>query len=341
MRRQLSIFSVCVAFAASIILTGVHASRAQQPIDIKITTIQLKQQQMGVGIDRLAKYIKDRLGDKVRVRTYPAAQLYSGQEEVQAIMKGEIQFAYVIGSVLEPLDPRVEIIKLPYLFTDFDTTYKVLDGPLGKRLFSSVEQKGVAILSLASSGDVAIHNSKHPIKTPDDFKGLKMRSYGPMGAATLKAMGAMAVVSVPEEMYTAFQQGMIDGGANPATVFYQRRLYDVQKYVTDAGMLNATLAPLIANKAWWDKLPADIRAGLSEAIQKLTKEQRADIEVDNKKLFEQIAAKGCQLYSLTKADEVAWKKALQPVYTEFAPKIGADLVKDIQQEVEKLSKGKK
>ncbi|HUJ88977.1 MAG TPA: hypothetical protein VLX12_02185, partial [Syntrophorhabdales bacterium] len=72
-----------------------------------------------------------------------------------------------------------------------------------------------------------------------------------------------------------------------------------------------------------------------------TKEQRADIEVDNKKLFEQIAAKGCQLHTLTKADEVAWKKALQPVYTEFAPKIGADLVRDIQQEVEKLSKGKK
>ena len=341
MLKQCLSLSMGVLFLVTITLIGAPCVSAQQPIDIKITTIQLKQQQMGVGLDRLAKHIKERLGDKVRVRTYPAAQLYSGQEEVQAIMKGEVQFAYVIGSVLEPLDPRVEIIKLPYLFTDFDTTYKVLEGPAGKKLFANVEQKGVAILSLSSSGDVAIHNSKHPIKTPDDFKGLKMRSYGPMGAATLKAMGAMAVVSVPEEMYTAFQQGMIDGGANPATVFYQRRLYDVQKYVTDAGMLNATLAVLIGNKAWWDKLPADIRSGLADAIQKLTKEQRADIEVDNNKLFEQIAAKGCQVYTLTKADETLWKKALQPVYTEFAPKIGADLVKEIQQDVEKLSKGKK
>jgi C4-dicarboxylate-binding protein DctP len=341
MRRQLSIFLVCVAFAASITFTGVHASWAQQPADVKITTIQLKQQQMGIGIDRLAKYITANLGSKVRVRTYPAAQLYSGQEEVQAIMKGEIQLAQVIGSVLEPLDSRVEIIKLPYLFPDFDTTYKILDGPLGKKLFSNADQKGVAILGLASSGDVAIHNSKHPIRTPDDFKGLKMRSYGPMGAATLKAMGAMAVVSVPEELYTAFQQGMIDGGANPATVFYDRRLYDVQKYVTDAGMLNATLAILIGSRTWWEKLPADIRTGIHDAIQKLIKEQRADIEVENAKLFRQIAAKGCQLYTLTKADEAAWKKALQPVYTEFVPKIGADLVKDIQQEVEKLGKGKR
>ena len=191
MRKQFLSVSLSVMLLLAIILTDARHVSAQQPIDIKITTIQLKQQQMGVGIDRLAKYIKDRLGDKVRVRTYPAAQLYSGQEEVQAVMKGEVQFAYVIGSVLEPLDSRVEIIKLPYLFTDFDTTYKVLDGPLGKRLFSNVEQKGVVVLSLASSGDVAIHNSKRPIKTPDDFKGLKMRSYGPMGAATLKAMGAM------------------------------------------------------------------------------------------------------------------------------------------------------
>jgi TRAP-type C4-dicarboxylate transport system substrate-binding protein len=87
---------------------------------------------------------------------------------------------------------------------------------------------------------VGIHNNKRPIKNSEDFKGLKMRWSGPMGAATLKALGAISIVSVPEEMYSAFQQGMIDGGANPAVVFYARKLYDVQKYITDAGMLNAS-----------------------------------------------------------------------------------------------------
>ena len=67
---------------------------------------------------------------------------------------------------------------------------------------------------------------------------------------------------------------------------------------------------------------------------------RVDIEVENKKIFDQIAAKGCQLYALTPQDQVAWKKALQPVYTEFTPIIGTELVKATQQEVERLSKAK-
>ena len=338
--RKALVATALLLVPVAVLFRSVPAYTAQ-PIDIKITTIQLKQQQMGIGIDRLSKYIKEKLGDKVRVRAYSGAQLYSGQEEVQAIMKGEVQLAYVIGSVLEPVDPTTQIVKLPYLFPDIDTAYKVLDGPVGKRIYANLDRKGISMLGLASSADVAIHNSKRPIKVPQDFRGLKMRSFGPMGAATLKAMGAMAVVSVPEELYSSFQQGMLDGGANPVSVFYERRLYDVQKYVTDAGMLNATLVNLIGSKEWWEKLPADIRGGITESIQRLIKEERVEIGAQNRKYFDDIAAKGCQVHIQTKAEEAEWKKALQPVYAEFAPQIGADLVRATQQEVERLSKARK
>jgi TRAP-type C4-dicarboxylate transport system substrate-binding protein len=162
-----------------------------------------------------------------------------------------------------------------------------------------------------------------------------------MGAVSLKAMGAMSMVSVPEELYTAFQQGMIDGGLTPSSAFYARRLYDVQKYVTNAGTINSSSIFLVASKAWWDKLPADVRTGVWQCAKRLEKEMRVEIEQDDKQVFEQIAAKGCQVYTLTPADVVVWRKALQPVYTEFTPKIGADLVKEVQQEVEKIVKGKK
>jgi C4-dicarboxylate-binding protein DctP len=341
MNRGVSVLFLSVVFLAAALPARVGEVSAQQPVDIKITTIQLRQQQMGVGIERLAKHIKERLGDKVRVRTYPAAQLYGFMEDIQATIKGEVEMAYVIGSALEPIDGTQELWKLPFLFPNVDVMYKVLDGPLGKKLFSRLDQKGLAVLGVVSSGNVLIHNNKRPIKNPDDFKGLKMRSFGPMGAATLKTLGAIAVVSVPEEMYTAFQQGMIDGGANPNIVFLARKLYDVQKYVTDAGMLNATLAVLLANKAWWDKLPPDVRSGLSESIQRLVKEQRAEVEVENETILKQLTAKGCQVYPLPSAEQAAWKKTLQPVYTEFAPKIGSDVVREVQQEVERLSKTKK
>ncbi len=311
-----------------------------QPVDIKITTVQLRQQQMGVGIERFAKYAQEMLKDKIRVRAYPAAQLYTGQEETQAVIKGEIQMAYVIASSMDLLHPSMELWKLPYLFPDIETSYKIMDGPVGKKAFANVEAKGTKIVGSVSSGTVIVSNSKRPLRNVEDFKGLKMRSFGPMGATTLKGLGAMAVVTASEETYTALQTGVIDGATTPAGVFFARKYYDVQKFATNAGMLNATFGFIIANTSWWSGLPADIRSGLSEVIQRLIKEQRAEILEDDKKIFNQIAAKGVQVITLTPAEEKSWKKALQVVYQEFSPKIGADLVKEAQAEAEKLSKAK-
>ena len=338
-KQKLTVFiGICLAVFA----LGRYGSAVAAPIELKITTVQMKQQQMGIGIERLAKYINAdaKLKDKVRVRTYPAAQLYTGQEESQAVMKGEIQMAYVIASAMDLVHPSMELWKLPYLFPDIETSYKVMDGPVGKKAFANVEPSGVSIVGSVSSGTVIVSNSKRPIKTVEDFKGLKMRSFGPMGATTLRALGAMAVVTASEETYTALQQGVIDGATTPAGVFLARKYYDVQKYTTNAGMLNATFGFIIVNSAWWKGLPADVRTGLSDVVQKVIKEQRQEIVADDEKVFEQIKAKGCQLLVLTPAEQASWKAALQPVYTEFGPKIGSDLVKEAQREAERLGKAK-
>ena len=134
MKKQIAVLFLSVVFLAAALLAHVSEVSAQQPVDIKITTIQLRQQQMGVGIERLAKYIKERLGDKVRVRTYPAAQLYGFMEDIQATIKGEVEMAYVIGSALEDkIDGTQELWKLPFLFPNVDVMYKILDPTIGKK----------------------------------------------------------------------------------------------------------------------------------------------------------------------------------------------------------------
>ncbi len=338
--KKASIFAAVAVFVLAgffVIVSNANAA----PVDIKVTTIQLKQQQLGEGIERFAKYAQEELKDKIRVRTYPAAQLFTGQEEVQALQKGESQIAYVIGSALDMIEPSMQMLTLPYLFPNQDITYRIMDGPTGKKLWAKVEKKGIAFLGSVSSGTNIISNSKHPIKNAEDFKGLKLRSYGPMGASCLKSLGAMSVVTASEETYSALQQGVIDGAITPATVFIIRKYYEVQKYVTNPHMLNASFGFLIASNEWWSKLPPDIRAGLMKATDRLIKEQRKEIAEQDVKLLEQIVAKGCQLYTQTPAEEAAWKKVMQPVYTEFAPMIGPDLIKEVQQEAERLSKGKK
>lgn len=336
-----TIWIMVLIFGWAVVMVGSTQVWAQQPVDIKITTIQLRHQQLGVGIERFSKYAQEKFKDRVRIRTYPAAQLYTGQEETQALIKGEIQMAYVIASSLDLLDTSMELLKLPYLFSNIETGYSLLEGPVGKKLFSKVEKKGISTLGVTSSGTIIAANNKRLLKSVEDFKGLKMRGAGLMQAKTLKALGAMSVVTASEETYTALQQGVIDGMIAPANVFLARKYYDVQKYVTNPGMMNAAFNMILANHAWWNSLPPDISRGLFEAVQRLVKEQRAEIEVEDKKDFEQIAARGVQVYYLTPGEMLAWKKALQGIYQESAPGIGVDLLKEAQDEVERSGKVKK
>jgi C4-dicarboxylate-binding protein DctP len=103
-------------------------------------------------------------------------------------------------------------------------------------------------------------------------------------------------------------------------------------------MLNASFGFLIASREWWEKLPGDIQAGLMKAAERLIKEQRKEMEEQEASLFQQAAAKGIQIHVQTPAEEAEWKKALQPVYAEFTPMIGPDLIKETQQAVEKMKK---
>ena len=308
------------------------------PIDIKVSTIQLRQQQLGVGIERFAKYAQEELKDSVRVRTYPAAQLYTGQEETQALMKGQTQIAYVIGSSLDMVEPAMQMMNLPFLFPTQNISYQLVDGAIGKKLWGLVEKKGIAFLGSVSSGTNIVFNSKRPIINAEDFKGLKLRAYGPMGASCMKGLGAMSVVTASEETYSALQQGVIDGGITPISVFIARKYYEVSKYLTNPHMLNASYGYLIASKDWWDKLPSEIQAGIKKAAERLIKEQRKEMEEEEASYFQQAAAKGIQIHVQTPVEESQWKKALEPVYTEFVPMIGPDLVKETQQAAEKIRK---
>jgi C4-dicarboxylate-binding protein DctP len=335
--KKTSIFLTIMVF----VITGMFAIFSDvkaAPIDIKVSTIQLRQQQMGVGIERFSKYVQEELKDSVRVRTYPAAQLYTGQEEVQAIMKGQTQIAYVIGSSLDMVEPAMQMLNLPFLFPTQDITYQLMDGAIGKKLWGLVEKKGITFLGAVSSGTNIVFNSKRPVINAEDFKGLKLRSYGPMGASCLKGLGAMSVVTASEETYSALQQGVIDGGITPISVYMVRKYYEVSKYLTNPHMLNASFGFLIASKDWWDKLPNDIKVGLMKAVDRLIKEQRKEMDEQEASLFQEAAAKGTQVHVQTPAEEAQWKKVLQPVYTEFVPMIGPDLVKETQQAVEKIAK---
>ena len=328
-------FSFLVILA---LIAAPAAGGAEEKITIRLTTIQMPGQQMGAACSRLAEKVARTLEDKVDLRVYPSAQLYRSKEEIEALARGEIEMSFVIGSKLEVLDPSFQILKLPFLFPDVDTAYAVLDGPVGDELFGILPGKGLHFLGLVHSGNVVLSNSKRPLLRPEDFQGLRMRSFGRIGKDTLAALGAMAVVTASSETFSALQQGVIDGLATPNAVYLKRKYETVQKYVTDGGMLNFTNSVLLANEASWKRLPEDIRLELERIIAQLIAEMRMEMAEENERIFDRIRKSGNEVYRLTPEQLTTWKKLLKSVYDRHVADIGTDLFERTVKSIE-LSEG--
>ena len=293
---------------------------------------------MGKGVQQLGDQLKQRLGNKVDVKVFPSAQLYSAAEEIEALQRGEVQMAFVIGGSVETISQSLQLVKLPFLFPNEDIAYKVLEGKTGKQLFKPLNDRGLEVVSIVTSGTVAISNNKRPITSPNDLKGLKMRSPGKMDTTTFSKLGANAIVTPSEETYSALQQGVIDGATTPSSVFMQRKFYEVQKHVTDGGALSFTVGYLLANKAFLDNLSPDVKKTVLETIKEVQTNMRKEIVQENQSVFKQIAEKGTTVSTLTLEQIAAFKTATAPVYDEMKSAIGADLIKSAQDEVQELSK---
>jgi len=308
------------------------------PITIKLTTVQLDNQQMGIAAARMKELVETRLAGKVSIQTYTGAQLYTGVEELEAIKKGDIQICLAIGSAMGSVDPSMDIFKLPFLFPDVNIAYKVLDGPTGEEIFKNLNAQGIKVLGGFSSGSVIVSDNKRLIKLPADLKGLKMRTSGKMEASIIESLGAISMVTPSEETYSALQQGVVDGMATPSTVFYPRRYHEVQKYVTNAGMLYWPIGFILANDSFWQQLPEDVRGELENIISVVVAEVREKDAVELEDTLKKIEQAGCEVYTLTPEEIEAWRQGALPVYDQYKDEIGAELVDTVTKDVAELTK---
>jgi C4-dicarboxylate-binding protein DctP len=219
-----------------------------------------------------------------------------------------------------------ELFDLPYVFPNKETLYRVMDGDIGKKLFGMLEAKGITGLAFWDNGFKQMSANK-PMRTVEDFKGLKMRiQSSKVLEAQMKALGANPQVMAFSEVYSALQQGVVDGTENPMSNLYTQKMHEVQKHLTlsDHGYLGYAV---IVNKAFWAGLPADIRATLDKAMADTTVFERKIAQEENDEALAKVKAAGyTQIYTLPYRDRVVWQQALLPVHKEFEEKIGRDLI---------------
>lgn len=318
--------------AALGLLLGASA-QAQEPIVIKFSHVAAVDTPKGQAAALFKKRAEERTKGRVRVDVYPNSMLFKDKEELEALQIGSVQMLAPVPGKFGPAGIKeFEVFDLPYMFPNEAGLHRVTRGPLGASLLKKLEPRGFLGLSYWDAG-FRILSANRPVHVPDDAKGLKIRiSSSKVNQAIFKAIGAIPQTMAFSEVYQALQTGVVDGADGNMPNLYTQKQFEVQKHVT---MTNHTFSGyvVVVNKAFWDKLPADIRTELNAAMKEATEYNDKVAEEDNLKAVAAIKASGkTTIYTPTPEEKALWVKAMAPVQEEMAPRIGRDLIDAVRKE---------
>jgi C4-dicarboxylate-binding protein DctP len=319
--------------AAAALALAPFAAAAQDPIVIKFSHVVTPDTPKGKGAEKFRELAEKYTAGKVKVEVYPNSQLYKDKEEVDALQLGAVQMLAPSLAKFGPLGVReFEVFDLPFILPSKAALRKVTEGDLGKRLFKKLESKGIVGLAYWDNGFKVMSGNK-PLRTPDDFRGLKMRiQSSKVLEAQMRALGAIPQVMAFSEVYQAMQTGVVDGSENTPSNMYTQKHHEVQKFITlsDHGYIGYAV---IANKKFWDGLPGDVRGQLEKAMAEATAYANQISQTENDEALAEIKKSGrSELIELTPEQKAAWRKALEPVYADMASRVGKDTIEEFQRE---------
>jgi C4-dicarboxylate-binding protein DctP len=270
---------------------------------------------------------------KVKVEVYPNSQLYKDKEEMEALQLGAVQMLAPSLAKFGPLGVKeFEVFDLPFIFDDYNELHKVTQGAVGKQLLDKLEPKGIKGLAYWDNGFKSFSANK-PLKTPADYKGLKMRiQSSKVLEEEIRALGGLPQVMAFSEVYNALMTGVVDGTENPISNFYTQKMHEVQKNLslTDHGYLGYAV---IVNKKFWDGLPGDVRGQLETAMKEATNYANKIAKEQNDRDLDAVRKSGrTEVYTPTKEERAALKKALTPVHQKMESRIGKDIIQAVYKE---------
>ncbi|HEY1361826.1 MAG TPA: TRAP transporter substrate-binding protein [Xanthobacteraceae bacterium] len=314
-------------------LAQTRPALAQSPIVVKFSHVVAPDTPKGKGSLKFKELAEKYTGGKVVVDVYPNSQLYKDNEELQALQLGAVQLLAPSLAKFGPLGVKeFEVFDLPFILPSKAALRKVTEGLLGRKLMGLLEPKSIKGLAYWDNGFKDM-SANRPLRMPDDFKGLKMRiQSSKVLEAQMRALGAIPQVMAFSEVYQALQTGVVDGTENPPSNEYTQKMHEVQKYTTHSQHGYVGYA-VIANKKFWEGLPPDIRSALEKAMAEATAFTNDIAQTENDEALQEIRKSGkSEVLELTAEQKAAWRKALDPVYAEMAPRVGKETIAEFQRE---------
>lgn len=330
MRRWKKLKTVAVVAVASLVLSACGAITSKDEnyegtINFSLALGQDSYHHKG-GI-AFAEKLSELTDGRIKVKFYFNNALGGEREVVEGMSINSIQMGMASTGPMGGFVPSFMLFDMPYLFEDLDHVYSVLDGEIGEELADEfLETANVRILSWTENGFRYETNSKKPIKTPNDLKGIKHRTQE--SAAQIQTWSALGTDAIPmawPEVYTALQQGVIDSQENPIATIADVRFFEVQKYIAMTQHVYSP-APIMISEKYFQSFSSADQKAILEAGEYATGVQREASAVDEKKALQMLLDNGMEK---TEIDRDAFVDATEPVREAWKNRIPRNLVERV------------
>lgn len=279
-----------------------------------------------LAMERFKKSVEELTGGDLTVDVFPAMQLGGAQENVDQVRSGAVLMTWIGMAYLSRTVPELEAVSLPFVFPDRGTAFRVIDGGVGDLLNDRLSDKGFMSLGYMELGSRNVTNNVRPIRSVEDFKGLKIRLQpNETHLATFRAIGANPVSMGIKEVYSALQQGVLDGEENPYSIIYTRNFHEVQKYLSDSGHFFDFII-VVANRDRFAKLSPEHQAAIRQAMSAAIAWQRAKAAEEDVAARDALVKAGMQFDALSPEVRRELQQRTAGVVDALKGRIGADIV---------------
>jgi tripartite ATP-independent transporter DctP family solute receptor len=300
----------------------VASATAQPKYTLRLSSPVSKDHAFGRGAEKFKQLVADATKGQVEVQVHHANALGGIREGLEMVRLGTLDFQLCGVAHVSRFVPEMNALILPYLWKDTETMFAALDGRMGQILEPLLLDKGFKVAGWWDNGFRHVSNSKRPVRSLEDLRGLKLRTLPTKVHVTFfRALGVSPTPMDWVEVYPALQQGVVDGQENPPGVVYFEKLAEVQKYYSLTGHVNEPVS-LLMSRGVFAKLPGDLQATIMAAAKQAALWQRVESQKDNDELLKKIAAAGMQVNPVPDATLAELRKVAQKIYSEAIPDLG-------------------
>lgn len=302
MKNIKKLVSICLASTLALTaLAGCSgkpvASGADEVVQLKLGMVDSEKSNYYKGMQKVAEEVDKATNGKVKITVYPSSQLGNERDMYEGAQLGSIDMVSIANPVLSSFIPDMAVLDQPFLFDTADQAHKVIDGTLGDKIAEKALVQGVHILGWMESGFRNVFSSR-PVQTPDDFKGLKIRTMeNDLHIAAFNSLGAIATPMAAGDVFTGLQQKTIDAAENATANVLANNYYEITPNITRSQHAFVFIAIGISDKAW-NKIPKDLQAAFTEAVKKGCEAQRQYLVDANTDAEKALVEKGVKFYDI-------------------------------------------